>query len=503
MLVPKKVKTMRSLNIFLLLLLVSLTACKEDYLDLDPIDRYVYYNFPQNQSQVEQAVVACYRKAYAVVNGQHWVWGDYLSDNTSFRYNTSDRGGVTLEQVDEFVATADNGNFNGMYQEAFEGVTRSNYVLDNLPNVSFSSETDKGIREAEARFFRAWHYFNLVRLYGDLPIITKVITQPSESLKLQRSPAQEVYSQVIIPDAEFAVSKLPITLAAAQKGRLTKGAAEMLLAKIYMTLRQFDKATPLLQDLLTQGYGLNAKYADNFDPTKKNGRESIYEIQADPVQGISFGFMGQWTPWGTGTTVWPGGSNSRGGLNQPTDDLNKAYEVSDSIRKRITIGSVVSSGATVLYLKKFLYWDAVNRANPVNFPVYRYADALLMLAECLNEAGFPNAQAFTYLNQVRARVSLPAKTQGNANAALAINSQEDFRLAIEKERQLELAGEGHRWFDLVRTGRAKAVLQAHGTREKALKKTLDPNAYGNIRILLPVPFREINQFGFPQNPEWQ
>ncbi|HMP94681.1 MAG TPA: RagB/SusD family nutrient uptake outer membrane protein, partial [Phnomibacter sp.] len=137
-----------------------------------------------------------------------------------------------------------------------------------------------------------------------------------------------------------------------------------------------------------------------------------------------------------------------------------------------------------------------------NWPVYRYADAMLMLAECLNEGSFPNAQAFTLLNQVRNRAGLPAKTQGNADPALAINSQADFRLAIERERQVELAGEGHRWFDLVRTGRAAQVMAAHGVVERSIKTTLNPNAYNTIKLLLPIPLREVQQFGYPQNQGW-
>jgi starch-binding outer membrane protein, SusD/RagB family len=492
---------MKSLKIYIAAItLLSLCACGKDYLNVDPIDRYVYYNFPQNEGQLETAVVSCYRKAFAITNAQTWIWGDYLSDNTSFRYNPTDRGGFNLEQVEEFVATADNGSFNGMYQESFEGIGRSNYVLDNIANITFANQTTKQIREAEARFFRAWHYFNLVRLYGDLPLITKVITDPLDSRKLTRQPVAQIYQEVILSDADFAIATLPKTVS--QKGRLTKGAALMLKAKVLMTQKKFAEAIPLLEEVKTLGYALNTAYVDNFDPIKKNGVESIFEIQGDPVALYSFSFMGQWTPWGTSTTIWPGGSNSRGGINQPTADLDTAYILNDTIRKNVTIGRSGTGAATILFMKKFLYWDAVNKANPCNVPIYRYADALLMLAECQNEANFPNAQAFANLNLVRKRAGVADKTQGNARPELAINDQAAFRLAIEKERQLELAGEGHRWFDLVRTGRAEVVMKDHGVREKALKTTVDRNGYNTIRLLLPIPFREISQFNFTQNPGW-
>ncbi len=494
---------MKSLKIYLaFLLFLGFAACKKDYLSLDPIDRYVFYNFLENEGQVEQAVVACYRKAFAITNSYLWIWGDFMSDNTSFRYNPSDRGGFSSEQIDEFIATADNTNFNGVYQESFEGVERSNYVLQGLEKIKFVSDSVKGIREGEARFFRAWHYFNLVRLFGDLPILTKVVTEPSESRNLKRQPVADIYTQIILPDAQAAIAKLPKTVSASQKGRLTKGAALMLLAKALMTQKKFAEALPLLQELTTLGYALNPKYVDNFDPFKKNGVESIFEIQADPALGYNFTLMGTWTPWGTGSTIWPGGSGSRGGLNQPTDDLDKAYEVADTARKNTVIGRFGTGATTILYMKKFLYWDAVNRASNANFVLYRYADALLMLAECQNETAPLSTEAFKNLNLVRKRAGIADKTQGNANADLAVNTQAAFRLAIEKERQVELAGEAHRWFDLLRTDRADAVMKDHGTREKVLKTTVDKTAYSTIRLLLAIPYREVNQFGYAQNPGW-
>lgn len=484
---------------------ISSTGCKKDFLDLDPVDRYTFYNFPSNESQINQAVVGNYRKLHGMFNGVMWIWGDMISDNTSFRYNPNDRGGIAIEEIDEFVALADNGNFNGLYQESYDGIQRANYVLQSIDAIKFASDSVKRIRKAEARFFRAWHYFNLVRIYGDVPVILKADVDPlvigSPASQYPRIAAAQVYTQVIEADAQFAVDSLPATVPAAERGRLTKAAARVLLAKALMTQKKFAEALTVLQPLTTAGFTLNTTYANNFNPATKNGPESIFEVQSDPLLGYSFTFMNQWTPWGTGTTIWPGGSNSRGGLNQPTASLNNAYEANDN-RKAVTIGSTGTGANTILFMRKFLYWDATQRANPCNFVVYRYADVLLMLAECLNEAGFPNAQAFSYLNQVRTRAGLPNKTQGNIVPTLAINSQADFRLAIEQERRVELAGECHRWFDLVRTDRAVAVMTAHGTQEKSLKTTLNANAYGNIRTLMAIPFREVTQFGYPQNSGW-
>jgi starch-binding outer membrane protein, SusD/RagB family len=498
---------MKSLKyISILFVFTALFSCKKDYLTLDPVTNYSYYNFPKNEGQVDQAVTGCYRQLFTIYNNYMWVWGDMLSDNTSFRFNPTDRGGLETERLDEFVANASEGTIANMYRDSYEGVERSNYVLQNLAAIPFASDSVKAIREGEAKFFRAFHYFNLVRLYGDVPIITTVIItpDPNTAANYPRKPVQQVYDNVIVPDAQAAIAKLPATVPATQKGRLTKAAAYMLLAKVNMTLGKFTDALTNLNAIT--GYSLNPLYVNNFNPATKNGVESILEIQTLPIAtgGYYFSFMPSWTPWGTGTTIWPFGSNSRGGLNQPTNDLNNSYETNDN-RKAVTIGSTGTGASTILFMKKFLYADLANAPiNPVQWPVYRYADVLLMQAECLNEAAFPNATAFTNLNLVRTRAGLPNKTQGNISPALAVNTQAAFRLAIEQERRVEFAGEAHRWFDLIRTNRAVTVMTAHGVAEKTLKPATitDPAAYTNIKTLLAIPFREIQQFGYPQNTGW-
>jgi starch-binding outer membrane protein, SusD/RagB family len=486
--------------------LALVSACKKDYLNLEPVQNYTYYNFMQNEGQAEQAVVACYRQLFPIYNNYMWLWGDMLSDNTSFRFNPSDRGGLETEKLDEFVAQSGESTIGNTYRDFYEGVTRSNYVLDNIDRIPFQSDSVKTIRIGEAKFFRAFHYFNLVRLFGEVPIVLKVLTDPdaNTAANYPRKPVSEVYNTVIIPDALDAIAKLPATVPVAQKGRLIKAAAQMLLANAYLTQGQFQNA--LTNFNAVTGFSLNTNYTNNFNPATKNGVESILEIQTYPIPasagGYSFGFMSQWAPWGSGSTFWPI-SNSRGGLNQPTTDLNNAYEAND-VRKAVTIQSSLVATATVLGMKKFAYPSATNVGlNNAQWPIYRYAETVLGIAECLNETtAFPNNTAFTLLNQIRTRAGLPNKTQGNANPALAVNSQADFRLAIEKERRVEFAGEGHRWFDLLRTNRVDAVMSAHGTAEAAIKTTLNAGAYTQIKKLIAIPFREIQQFGYPQNPGW-
>jgi starch-binding outer membrane protein, SusD/RagB family len=484
-----------------LVFIIALGSCKKDFIDTNPINRYTYYNFPQTEAQVDQAVAGCYRQVYTIYSGYMWIFGDMLSDNTSFKFNTSDRGGLETEKIDEFLANSSEGNIANMYRDSYEGISRSNIVLDAIPKITFTSTAIKDANEGEAKFFRAFHYFNLVRLYGDVPVVTQVILEedPNVVKNYPRKPIADVYSAVIIPDALDAIAKLPATTTV--KGRLTKAAANVLLAKVYMTLNRFSDALPLLNNVT--GFSLNTGatgYKDCFDPKKKNGPESIYEIQVFPGS-YTFGFTGAWIPSGTGTTIWLIGSNPRGGLNQPTTSLINSYEANDT-RRAVTVAGTAPN----IYLNKFFYPDTPSRSNVTQWPVYRYADVLLMRAECLNEASFNNGTAFADLNAVRTRAGLLSKTPGNATPALAVNDQAEFRLAIEQERRVELAGEAHRWFDLLRTGRATTVMTAHGVQERMLKggapQNISSSAYTDIKLLLGIPFREVQQFGYPQNPGW-
>jgi starch-binding outer membrane protein, SusD/RagB family len=495
------------------LLGASLAACRKDWLDLTPATSYTAQNFPVNETQIEQAVVAQYQHARGLVAGSFWHLTEFTSDNTSFLYNATDRGGVPFEQLDEFTATSDNGTFGQIWGSGFNGVARANLVLQNIDRISFSTPERKRVAEAEARFWRAWNYFNLVQLFGAVPIVEQIVTSPEEAANfIDRRPVEEVYERAVLPDLALAVANAQ-PRATARPGRVTRGAALMLQAKVLMTLRRFPAAREALQALLREGYTLNANFANNFNPATKNSPEAILELQTDLAQGQSISFMGQWAPFGTGTRVWPGGTGSRSGTNQPTQDLIDAFEPNDR-RFPVTIAFVNANDFTgilrtqypnrqIAYSNKFNYWDATALGTNINFPLYRYADALLMLAECLNEEGFPNAQAFELLNSVRSRAGLPSKTQGNPVAALAVNSQAAFRLAIERERQVELAYENHRWFDLVRTGRATEVMTAHGVRERALKgTTIGPGAYQTIRLLFALPQIQVISYGIAQNPGW-
>jgi hypothetical protein len=249
---------------------------------------------------------------------------------------------------------------------------------------------------------------------------------------------------------------------------------------------------------------LLGSYKSIFDPKNKNNAESIFEIQylgSQPT--LASNFMYTFAPANSGSNVTgdPGTSLSLGsGWNTPTNDLINTYEPAD-LREDVSMrmgyinnGVFVNAPHVIKYNHGF-----VNRGNTDdNFPVYRYADALLLIAECLNETVGVNAESFDVLDKLRTRAGLQLIDRSQ------INTQSLLRFAIEKERRLELAFENHRWYDLVRTGRAIEVMNAHGIQEKALKPTVIRPAAFNVsqnNLLLPIPQQDVSVDNLEQNPQ--
>ena len=480
-------------------------SCSEKFLDLTPDNAGSASNFFQTKDQFIQAVNAAYaplggqpstssaQPPTGIYTGPLWILTELRSDNGSYQQNTADRSGVNREEIDEFRETDQNVNLQNFYTPSYLGISRCNIVLEKLGAATFDQAT-KDRLEGEVLFLRAFYYFNLVRVFGDVPLILKVVTTPEEAFETAAKVAEaQIYTQ-IVADFKAAIAKLPAKQAAADLGHATLGAAKAMLAKVYLTQKNFAEATAILKTVEADGgYALNANYADNFK--KKNGAESIFEIQyAEGAGGKSSNFAYSFAPYNAGTIVTGFAllTGSGSGWNIPTQDLIDSYETGDK-RLAASINQTFKDAASKVipyvqkytnppYLERFNTWD--------NFPVTRLADVLLMQAEALNEAGFPNAEAFTLLNRVRTRAGLAAKTADNADAKLKVATQADFRAAIAQERRVELAFENHRWFDLVRTGQAESVLKAHAVKERALKTYLLPAAYATINLKYAFPYRE-------------
>lgn len=480
-------------KIYIFLIAISLISC-DSFLDETPENFITPQGFFKNEQQLNEAVNAVYNTNRNLMNDAQWRFGENRSDNSSFQYNPGDRGGIPNEELDLFLMVAANPNIAAYWNTAYSGISRANFALENLDKVAFLNENNREIRRGEVLFLRSWFYFNLAQLYGDVPLVLSAGDSPEEILGSEfreRTPVAQVYNQ-IMGDMSKAIDLLP-NKGATDAGRATKGAAIMLKAKMHMALKEFPAARDLLVQM--QGYSLQTVYAKVFDPSNKNNSESVFEIQYSFAIGQGSDFVSRFVPFNSKSVILGanGPAGSRAGQNQPTQDLINLYNPTD--KRFLHNISFYNDGVTrEPWMSKFNYGFVAqgNNTQNVNFPMFRYADALLMLAECYNEAGGGDPVAL--LQQVR--------TRALTNPALSPAESANLSQTIADERRRELAFENHRWFDLVRTGKAVAVMTAHGIQQKAQKTTVPAQAYTNIRTLLAIPQGQLEEFGFKQTPGW-
>ncbi|MFD2570490.1 RagB/SusD family nutrient uptake outer membrane protein [Spirosoma soli] len=466
------------------LLALSLTACKEKFLDLSPVSAVGTTSFFKSQSDVLTALNGAYGALQ--FNGQYgqlYVVAEIPSDDTTPVLS----GSVTdQDEFDKFYVRTTNPFTLARWSDGYRGIYRTNSVIERIVGVTMDETLKKRV-VGEAKFLRALMYFNLVRVFGDVPLVLTEITDPLQGYEYGRAPVADVYAQ-INKDLSDAESALPVTYTGSDVGRATSGAAKSLLGKVYLTQKRYADASAKLKEVIDRGtYSLLPNYADLFKPANKNSKESIFEVQYKKGNvGEGSNWANQYAPENSGNAVIQFGG---AGNNRPTPDLDNSYEPGDP-RRNVSMASsyVNSSGVKVdyYYIKKYADPPVVNNDSEDDWYVLRYADVLLMYAEALNETGKP-ADALPYLNQVRKRVGLADKT---------VTAQSDLRLAIEQERRVELAFEGHRWFDLVRTGRALPVLQAKAA-SIGIKTALTEN---NLVFPIPQSQIDINPTKIKQNP---
>ena len=432
-----------------------LGGCK-DYLNITPQSTLVEDSYFSNTGEVETGVINIYSALQNVVPNEI-VLSELRSDNMAPNLLEGDWG-----SVETFTETPNNDFVGTFWRTAYASIARANIVLKYLDNVT---DADKKARfEGEAKFARALMHFDLVRLFGDVPLATATLTSGA-SQELRRRPTAEVYAQ-IIDDLQIAVAQLPATWEAVNVGRATKGAAQTLLAKVYLTQGNYAAARPLLESIISSGtFQLLPSYATVFAPGNEMNREIIFAIRYKTASnGEGQGFSYDLSKDG----------NLRG---KPPVDFQALYLTSDS---RLAV-STTGTGNN-MFVNKFA--DAANtgsrRDSGTDWIVLRYADVLLMYAEVLNELN-DTPGALTRLNSIRTRAGVPiyATTPTPSKATVQAN--------IETERRLELAFEDHRWYDLLRTGRASAVMNAHF---QAIGR---PNVnVPTYRLLYPIPQREID-----------
>jgi hypothetical protein len=437
-------------------LMLAAGLCSCGRLDQSPESNFTPDHFYKNADDAKSAMNAVYDPLNSanMYNQAMWVLQDQATDDAEWGGGRS-TANQAKNDLDRYTFTPATPTFQGTWGTIYAAINRANAVLDRVQGVQMDTAL-KSRLIAEAKFMRGFYYFTLVRLFGGVPLKTKETTSLSEDLSLPRATEDEVYKQ-IIADFSDAESVLPLSYTGADLGRATKGAATAFLAKVYLTRQNWALAAAKCKEVMDLGvYNLWDNFADVFLIANKNGKETIFEIQAQGG-GLGEGSFMQ----GYMRAVFARVNGITGfGDDPPTRNLYDAYSAPDKRRnitiKRYSDTTDPKAPANIEfpgYVNKYLDPAATgNSEGSNNFPIIRYADVLLMYAEALNELGAGNTEAFNAVNRVRRRAGIP-------ELSLPM-SKEAFRDSVLLERRLELAFEGHRWYDLVRTKRLISAMKA-------------------------------------------
>jgi hypothetical protein len=372
---------------------------------------------------------------------------------------------IGWQQVDDMIHTPENSNLKDIWDWMFAGVQRTNYFMEFKDKINFNGKEQM---IGEVRFLRAYYNFELVKWFGPIPVKVDERFKIGDETTIPRSSVAEVYN-FIESDLLSAIEVLPAT--PPQLGRATRGAAQALLGKAYLYQEKFTEAANVLDQLIAEGnYRLADNFNDMFEEIGENGPESVFEVQYSELEGAGFGCLqcseGNVAVGFSGVRGYEGPLFTPGfSFNVPVQEAVDAFEPGD-LRKGVTIldieawadtmDAVYTTGNehTGYFNRKYLprkrspeAQNDLNLTNPNNYRAIRYADVLLMAAEANNRGGISDTKAQEYLNEVRRRAF------GDTNHDITLTGAA-LTEAIYHERRVELMGEGHHFFDLVRTGRA-------------------------------------------------
>lgn len=484
-----------------ILSLFLLSSCSSDFLELYPKATLNEGNFYQTDVEFTLLANGCYVPLRDNEKSNHWILSELISDNSSFQNNVR-TGEASKGIIDQFILISNNIAYANYWNISYNGITRCNKLLNELErtDVAWSKPSLKDRSGGEALFLRALYYFNLVRQYGGVPLVLEPVTS-QEAVGIKRSTEAQVYDS-IINDLKQAATLLGKAKDVEENGRANEMSAIALLGKVYLTTGKYAEAETALKSVVASGkYELLNDYADVFNPSKKDYKETIFAVQySENSAELANNFIFTFAPHTSGGAVTqrPNVNIVGAGWNQPTNDLINAFEAGD---KRKDVSIAFWNG---------IDWDNIVRPIPYcakfkppisapdnrcgdNFPILRYSDVLLMLAETMNEQG-KTAEAIPFVQQVRTRAGL--------TEPITALSKDLLSKLIAKERQVEFCFENQRWYDLKRTGKAIEVMTAHGLKEKALKTFLYPEAYAidPNKLLAPIPVNEIAINKLVQNP---
>lgn len=486
------------------LILLSTAGCKK-FLDTQRQGAYddTNYPYPGGSGPYDQFIFGAYNELRSFnLHSQSFITATSIRSDDADKGSTAADGGSNAITMDNFPVLASNGFCNTLWLGNYSLITKCNSTIKEV-NTNATIVATEAIKQqtlGEARFLRAYAYFNLVRLFGRVPLIDTLFSDPAAQNNVAQSSAAQIYA-FIESDLTFAASVLPLNWDARFVGRATKGAANGLLAKVYLTQQKWSQAMTAANAVMTSGqYDLSTSYDKIFREEGENSKESVFEVQATASAAIpsANGVQYAQIQGVRGSGIWDQGW----GWNTPSDQLVAAYEANDPRKARTILFTSTSTvpGLTIygettpvglpnprynnkIYTNPALRTSIGNRFGYwMNIRILRYADVVLMYAEAANEVGGDAniTAARTALNSVRARAR-----QGAVAGTLpdvTTTDQATLRTAIRQERRVELAMEHDRFFDLVRWGIAQDVLQAAG-------KT---NFINSRDVLLPIPQTQID-----------
>jgi len=491
MTIYKNINLQKCFAIALISTAIFTTSCKKSFLDVDPQGQQPAQQFWQTEEDATKAVNAIY------ANLRTW-------ENVAFpalaiesmASDEADKGSTPTDAAffdlyENFTVTTSEGSLQSFWTGQYQNITLCNQLINNIPGITMT-ETLKARYIAEAKFVRAYSYFRLVRAYGDVPLRLDLPSDAANYI-LPRSPKSEVYA-FIEKDLTDAAAILPQSYASIDLGRVTKGAALGMHAKVAMYQKKWADVLSYTNQVIGLGYSLFPDFEKGFRTTNENNIESLFEIQAELVPGNAAASNSQYSQ-----VQGVGGVTGGGwGFNNPSAVLAAAFEDGDPRRDATIIfrGEITPQKDTIpttvvnarynqkSYVPFSQFVSGFNEGAQQNIRVLRFADVLLMNAEAANETGNP-ALALTSLNKVRLRARngltgiLPDVTTTDQTA---------LRLAIYKERQVELAMESDRYFDVLRQGRAAEVF--------------GPKGWTTKNEVWPIPQNEIDLSGgvLTQNP---
>lgn len=495
--------------------LLSLSSCSSSFFDLYPTDQMTAENYMNNVSEVETVLYAAYGAMRGSFANNIVYIGDLPTDNAyDYKLNNSSAH-ISMHESN---VDSKNSEIAGLWEACYRIINRCCLVIESMDRLEGVSSSDYNSLVGQAKFLRAYVYYMMVRVWGDVPLVLEDIPNYMDVFNYGRSPKEEVYTQ-ILKDLTDAEKMLPSFWTGSDKGKASATAAQAIIADVYLTRGDYKNAQTYYEKIIAkEGADLGLidgdSYQSIFDSNNVNNKEIIFSVQyahnqtpslSNYLGSASLGnIQGQMIdPLKVGSQIY--------GVNilMMTHELEAKFVPEDKRRSVIYMDCVSPDYGCVIpqTLKYFDYQNVHDGKSGTpdsgcHTIVSRYADVILKYAECLNENG-STALAIKQLERIRTRAGL------ETNVAV---DKEAVRKAIADERQLELCLEGHRWFDLVRTGKAMDVMNVFYKRTNApdLHPTILQYQYGDNtsisehELIFPIPYAqvELNPEKLKQNPQY-